>query len=406
MVLSTPISQNAVKTDNAVAQFVDQANRNPPTEEQLQSAKILYQQKLLLKCFDYQSLATGLRRLSRQLSDNYGLVEFSDSETLSTMEKRAHDEIFTVSEKFKRQLQSLFNPEIAAQDDPVIQERVQKASRYFSDKLQAVLIHWLSTFRFDTDNKEVKKQITKAFEQLQHDLAIETAALKSCRAGFSTHTYLSSIAHAEIDFRPHAPSKQPAEQVNASDLEHPELYQVLKTWRAKQAREEDVEHYRILHQRVLIKIARMLPDTVEALRSIKGVGKSTAEKYGEPLTAIVRDYCHKHNIDPRQLPPSSAVDEEAEKDSKQKSYELFLQGKDIKQIAEHRGLATSTVEGHLAHYVGQGLVDVSALVAEDRIDVIKKAFDETGQQGLKAVKEHLGDEYSYSEIRFVQQSLN
>ena len=405
MVLSTPISQNAVKTDNTVAQFVDQASRNPPTQEQLHSAKILYQQKLLLECFDHQLLASGLRKLTRQLGDNSELVEFCGSETLHAMEKLAHEKIFTVADKFKRQLQSLFNPDIAAQDDPIIQERVQKASRYFSDELQTVLINWISTFRFDTDNKEIKKQIAKAFESLQHDLAIKTAALKSCRAGFSTHGYLNSVAHAEIDFRPRTPSKQQVEQINLSDLEHPELYQALKAWRAKQAMDEDVEHYRILHQRVLTQIARVLPDTVEALLNIKGIGKNTVEKYGEPLTAIVRDYCRKHNIDAQRLPPPSTVEQANEKDSKQISYELFLQGKDIKQIAEHRGLADSTIEGHLAHYVGQGILDVTALVTEDKITVIKKAFDETGQQGLTAVKEHLGEEYSYGEIRFVQKSL-
>jgi hypothetical protein len=183
------------------------------------------------------------------------------------------------------------------------------------------------------------------------------------------------------------------------------LYQALKAWRAKQAMDEDVEHYRILHQRVLTQIARVLPDTVEALLNIKGIGKNTVEKYGEPLTAIVRDYCRKHNIDAQRLPPPSIVEQANEKDSKQISYELFLQGKDIKQIAEHRGLADSTIEGHLAHYVGQGILDVTALVTEDKITVIKKAFDETGQQGLTAVKEHLGEEYSYGEIRFVQKSL-
>ena len=46
MVLSTPITKGAVKTDASVVEFVERANRNPPTQEQLNSAKILYQQKM------------------------------------------------------------------------------------------------------------------------------------------------------------------------------------------------------------------------------------------------------------------------------------------------------------------------------------------------------------------------
>jgi ribonuclease D len=188
-------------------------------------------------------------------------------------------------------------------------------------------------------------------------------------------------------------------------LQHPELFQALKAWRTEQAREEDVEHYRILHQRVLVQIAMVLPDTANALLDIKGIGKHTAEKYGEQLTAIVRKYCREHNIDPRQAPPESTVAKETKKDTRQISYELYLQGKDIKEIAEERGLVTATIESHLAHYVGLGLLNVAEIVAEEKIAIIKDTVDSKGKQSLKVIKEHLGDEFSYGEIRLVLETL-
>ncbi len=427
MVLSTPISQRAVKTAEEVVQFVEHAGRNPPTLVQLNSAKILYQQNSLLDCFDYQLLASSLGKLTRQMRDNDPLIQFSSSETLGEIERQVNEEIISVADKFKRQLQSLFKPTLehnkAPEDDPHIQERVQKASRYFTDKLQAGLIEWASSFRFATDNKEIKKQINKALEWLQHNLAIKTAGLRSCRAGFSSSGYLNAIARAEIDFRLHSPAKQQATDINAADMEHPKLFQALKTWRAKQAKEEEVEHYRILHQRVLIEIARVLPDTRDALLRIKGVGKHTAEKYGEQLITIVSDYCivhgrtgaakrrdarersREHTIEPLQIPPEPSVKKEAKKDTKQISYELYLQGKNIQEIADERELVTGTVEGHLAHYVGLGQLDIAELVAEEKIAVIKQAFDEKDKENLKVIKEHLGDEFSYGEIRMVLESL-
>lgn len=405
MVLSTPISQSAVKTDAAVAEFAEHSGRNPPTHEQLNSAKILYQQNLLLDCFDYQPLAILLRKLTRQLRDNRHLIRFSGIETMGDMEKQVLEQIVGVADKFKHQLQSLFNHDKAPQDDPQILERVQKASRYFTDALQAGLVEWVSAFHFDTDNKDIRKQLNKAFESLQHSLAIKTACLQSCRAGFSTGAYLNAVAHAEMDFGPHTPAKKQATDFNASDVQHPEVFRALQAWRAEQAKKEDVEHYRILHQRVLIQIAAVLPDTPEALLGIKGIGKRTAEKYGGQITAIIREYCREHNVEPRRTPPEPAIGKGTKKDTRQISYELYLQGRGIKEIAEERGLVATTIEGHLAHYVGLGLLNVAEIVTEEKIAIIKQAVDRKGKESLKVIKEHLGDEFSYGEIQLVLETL-
>ena len=414
MVLSTPISPRAVKTDTSVAQFVDHAGRNPPTQEQLNNAKTQYQQKLMLGCFDFQSLASSLVSLSKLLRDTGSVFQFTGEETIGEIQRQMKEDIITVAEKFQRQLQSLFKLALehntAPEDDTYIQERVQKASRYFTEKLQTGLMEWASSFRFDTDNKEIDKQLNKAFQWLQYNLTIKTAGLQSCRGGFSTIGYLNAVAHAEIGFQPRTPAKQQATDLNVANMEQPELYQTLKAWRAKQASEEDVENFRILHQRVLMQISKELPNTPEALLRIKGVGKHTADKYGEQLIAIVCDYCHKHNVEPQQTPPeSTSAQKESKKgikkDTKQISYELYLQGKSITEIAQERGLVTTTVEGHLAHYVGMGQLDIAELMDEEKITMIKQAFDEKGMENLKDIKEHLGEEYSYGEIRLVFESV-
>lgn len=225
MVLSTPVSQSAVKTDTTVAQFVEHANQNPPTQEQLNSAKILYQQQLLLDCFDYQALAFSLKNLSNQLRDNRHLIQFSGIEPIEAMEQQVMEDIIIVADKFKRQLQSLFDHNKTPEEDPHIQERAQKASHYFTGKLQTGLVKWAAAFSFETDNKEIRKQINKTFESLQHRLAIKTACLQSCRKGFSTQAYQNAVAHAQIDFRSRTPAKKkktPATDFSAADVKYPD----------------------------------------------------------------------------------------------------------------------------------------------------------------------------------------
>lgn len=83
-----------------------------------------------------------------------------------------------------------------------------------------------------------------------------------------------------------------------------------------------------------------------------------------------------------------------------------MQGKDIKEIAEIRGLVTNTIEGHLAHYVGLGQLNITEIVAKEKIAAITQAIDNKGNESLKEIKEHLPDEYSYGEIRLVLKSLS
>ena len=45
--------------------------------------------------------------------------------------------------------------------------------------------------------------------------------------------------------------------------------------------------YVILHDRALYEIAALLPDSVQALLAVPGIGLAKADRYGEDLLAIV-----------------------------------------------------------------------------------------------------------------------
>lgn len=89
------------------------------------------------------------------------------------------------------------------------------------------------------------------------------------------------------------------------------------------------------------------------------------------------------------------------KDSANKSFELFLSGKEIDEVAEERGLAISTIEGHLSKYVRLGKIDVIEFVENDKIELIIDAINELSSLSLGSLKGYLGNAVSYSELRFV-----
>ena len=93
----------------------------------------------------------------------------------------------------------------------------------------------------------------------------------------------------------------------------------------------------------------------------------------------------------------------AKGNSKRTSLELFRQGLDIEAIAEERGLAPSTIEGHLLSFIPTGEMELHELVPEGRVHTIEEAIDslEAEEVTSSMVKEIMSDDFSYTEIKAV-----
>ncbi len=80
--------------------------------------------------------------------------------------------------------------------------------------------------------------------------------------------------------------------------------------------------------------------------------------------------------------------------------ELFLKNRSIELTVKERGMAMSTIEGHLAECIERGLLDVSELVPTFKLNNIVKVAQELETQRLSPIRELLGDDYSYADIKF------
>ena len=88
-------------------------------------------------------------------------------------------------------------------------------------------------------------------------------------------------------------------------------------------------------------------------------------------------------------------------DSRGVSLEMFRQGKSTQEIAAARNLSVGTVESHLASFVLTGELGISELVPERKLSRIMNVVEEIGGNAAFPIKERLGDDYTYGEIRAV-----
>lgn len=409
MVLSSPIPPGAIETDDAVLKFVETARQNPPSENRLRTAKISFQQQLLMDCFDFQSLHHRLNYLARLITDNARVIQLSGISDIGRLQDRLREQILTVSEKFKNQLQSNFTDERLPASDGYILERTAKASTWFQEQFSLVFNDLVQKFNTETDNRELRKKIINALNHVKQEFTVKRAGIKSCEKGFSPSRYLSAVSQAEIDLIPERSPKSQTPVYGESDIEHPELFQELKAWRSRKAEEKGVPHFQIMHQRVLIHIAVALPGNESELKKIKGVGGKTIENYGIELLKLVGDYRRKYGIEVVILPKPREISKDrmspgkniSASDTKKISFDMFNTGLSMADIAKERGLVESTIQGHLCFFVEKGELDINRILSTEKQNAIKAAILKTMDNSFKSVKEELGEYFSYGEIKLM-----
>ncbi len=191
-----------------------------------------------------------------------------------------------------------------------------------------------------------------------------------------------------------------------------DLFDELRQVRTAFARAENVPPYVVFSDATLVEMATYLPQADWELRKISGVGDLKFDKYGADFLRTIRDYSTKNGLVSRiGLKSPKRERSRTKRDANGKntyriSLEMFRSGLSVPDIARERGVQPSTVENHLVRFIPTGEVTLEELVPPHKVDPIRQAvikFNETG--ALSPIKEFLGEDYTYGEIRAVIASM-
>lgn len=83
------------------------------------------------------------------------------------------------------------------------------------------------------------------------------------------------------------------------------------------------------------------------------------------------------------------------------SLNFFQEGLSVDEIAEKRGLVSGTIQGHLAYFVKEGIITTERLISSEKQENILTVISKINSTSSSAIKEKLGSEYSYGDIRIV-----
>ncbi len=410
LVLSSPIRAGSIKTNEAVKMFTTAVERNPPGQAQLREAIREYRITLLNELFDFTILWRRLLTCIKIANEHKTILIAPSSVLFSRMADALRSEITEVAEKFALQRANILREVADPESDAHLQERVAKAVDYFAAKLESLVAVNLRGLSVETDNREARKAITKAMTAALDETVAKLFCLNACRSGIVFADYLKARTRSLFQNEPAKTVTAPDGKQPPETMEHPELYRRLKQWRAEKAEQEDKPAFWVLHNSALAAIAARLPCGLAELTAIKGLKGKKGKLFGDELLTIVAKYRRENNLPAPETKTEDSKSEPAppppaKPKTKEESLRLFQEGRNPAEIAAIRGLAQSTVEGHLAHFVGTGELELNRLVTAAKADRITAYFLRSRDPQLNSAKAALGDDVSYGELRIVLKEL-
>lgn len=300
LVLSSPITRNAMIKDLRIQEFSSSVADKQPGREQLEQAQQHYFEELVTELFNFASIQQRLQYAAYMVYTHLQKL-YPELNTQYANTRDAFRTVITeVGGRFQQQLSRMISENPDYLQDEMIQERVRKGVSYFIERIDGLCSSLEENSAVEIDNKESRKAVNNAVSKFTEELHLKQEILNACKEGFTISRFLSAKSKASIE--PPASTKkrserssQPAKVTVSSDILHPELYNNIKRWRYELATEKDLPPYTILQQKALLGIVNTLPTTSRELLAIPGIGKKIIENYGSILLELVDKYKEQLN---------------------------------------------------------------------------------------------------------------
>ena len=296
LVLSAPIPARAIISDQAVDAFTRQARESAPDERRFESLKHSYCLELVSGLFSFRSLEAAMKRFVRVVDEHLYKLYPKQLEAYKAELGRFEERVMQVAQKFALQYTRLMDEAVDVEDNDLLQSRLKAGAAYFAEEL-ATTEEVMTADLPQVDNKEVRKQLLTAWEELARACKQARGLLGFVREeGFHISAFLKKKAVLSLEEiagaagQKKSGGKKQKDMSVPTDIQHPELYRRLIEWRNKEALRLGLPVYTVIQQKAILGICAYLPADKAALLRIPYMGKTGVEKYGDALLELVKEY--------------------------------------------------------------------------------------------------------------------
>jgi ATP-dependent DNA helicase RecQ len=186
-----------------------------------------------------------------------------------------------------------------------------------------------------------------------------------------------------------------------------DLFETLCLLRKKIADEQGVPPYVVFGDLALRQMAFYLPQSEENFARISGVGEEKLKQYGQIFTGVIQTYAKENNLSEKVVPVKRAARPRRPNrlgPTYRETQKLVLKKMSIEEMASLRGVSAWTIMSHIEKLVSAGeKIDIDYLRPPvEQFETIKAAFQKSGGTAFFPVREMLGEQFSYAELKIAR----
>ena len=399
IVLLSRISSGSLQTDEHILHFSNQSHLTELPEALLEGKK-QYQSVLLMNLFSFENLLQSFGSIIVGVNEHVSAFNEATLPWLQAIGQELEN-IEVTGKKFKSQLTQLLLTAILPEQSLTLQDRIKAASVYFADKLEKIA-EQLPLSPAITDSRPSAFEYNDAIKEFHALLSIQLYNIRFCKSGFNADAFQQNKTGFKLPY--FSVNAYATHSSKKTDSPHPLLYSQLKKLRDKICDTNDLPVFIVAGSSTLDELARYLPQSLKELEQISGFGKAKIDKYGKLFIDIILNYCQENNLDSlireKEIKKPIKKKNTIEKpDTKLESFKLYKEGKSVNEIASFRNLTVTTIESHLAFFIEKGEINIEELIKPEILDLIKPVLEEFDGKSIAPIKEKLGNDVSYGEIR-------
>ncbi len=405
IVLLSKIPPSAISSNSNVSKAQLSLLHKGSLPERFLLARKIFTQQLLEDLFSFKEIVAAGEQLGALIKQQQARLNESAISWAGSFNKGLLED-GVVGLKFIGHVASLINESDVIETNVILQKRISDAANHFIPRLENYISE-LKKHPLTTEHKEVSTPINEKLNELAIAIYICNFHMQYCKGAFSVTPYLQhklKLAIPRFNLSCYA-SETVADN---DDSPNAELLATLMRWRNMVCSETGSPIYMVANQASLQEISIYLPLSKKDLMLIDGFGKAKADKYGDDILEMVNDFCERlgleSKISAKLVNPKKEKRQkpkEIKTDTKTISFNLYKSGKDIAAISKERNLSVSTIEGHLAYFIGSGELGINDFVSKEKQGLINGAVAKFGTASHKTIIENLPPGISYGEVRMV-----
>lgn len=348
LILRTRIDPSVVSSDAEVVAFTERGAAQEPLPQQLKARQREYLQQLLTGTFDLGDLQ---RKVEWTMKDHPETAQFEE-DTMKTALQVLRDSLRAEEEntqKFRNQLMRLLYEERTEE----LQERIAKGAGYYGGMLQTsmrALFQHLAQVELLSKAKEYGNALKEIDGMLNKKIGT------MAKVGYMAGCIL---------------------------------------------RGEEIERQKDIEQGLAAKRAAMVGEARAWAEEHRPKGRSGKKRKRRTPGDDPAD--EPGMVDPGDRTVKARREgKPAKGGTYETTYALVREGMGIDEIAASRSMARSTIEGHFARGIGEGQLEIDALMPMEERETIADWMRENEGKGLNDARANFGDRFSFGQLRMVQ----